>query len=255
VSKHYMVNIIASGSGRGKTLIGTKLTEVLKLNNIPVTVIKHSVKGLDIPGKDTYRYLNSGALLVIGLSGDDVAVFMRRGNMDLSHILSLVNVRTYIVLIEGLRECKECSSVAIVDSAEELGELRKFSRDIIAVVDRRGRCYEYRDVPCFTLSNINELAKLITDLATKKALQSLPNRDCGLCKFGTCSRLAHEVILGRASLGDCALLSNVELRVNDEVVDLNPFVKKLLTNTVLGFIDSLKGVSRPVKKVLININL
>jgi len=45
---------------------------------------------------------------------------------------------------------------------------------------------------------------------------------------------------------------NVEIKVNKKNIDVNPFVKKIISSTVLGMVKSLRGVNK-VKEILIKI--
>ncbi len=45
---------------------------------------------------------------------------------------------------------------------------------------------------------------------------------------------------------------SVEVKVNKKDVDINPFVKKIIINTILGMVKSLSGVGK-VGEILIRI--
>ena len=45
----------------------------------------------------------------------------------------------------------------------------------------------------------------------------------------------------------------IELHVDDENVDLNEFVKKILTGTLLGAVTSLRGINKDWKNIEIKI--
>lgn len=47
--------------------------------------------------------------------------------------------------------------------------------------------------------------------------------------------------------------SNIELKVNDQVIALNPFVKKIISNVLLGAVQSLDKIPQPVKKIEISL--
>jgi len=54
-------SIISATRNIGKTRIIEQLIKEFKERGIPVTVIKHTEKDLDIEGKDTYRFMKTGA--------------------------------------------------------------------------------------------------------------------------------------------------------------------------------------------------
>ncbi|RKY07531.1 MAG: hypothetical protein DRP66_06545 [Planctomycetota bacterium] len=44
---------------------------------------------------------------------------------------------------------------------------------------------------------------------------------------------------------ECPIKDSVELEVNGETVELNPFVQGFITQTLKGMISSLRGVAKP----------
>ncbi|MCJ7526283.1 MAG: hypothetical protein MUP71_13830 [Candidatus Aminicenantes bacterium] len=47
--------------------------------------------------------------------------------------------------------------------------------------------------------------------------------------------------------------SNIELKVNDRIIALNPFVKKILSNVVLGAVQALDKIPQPWEKIEITL--
>lgn len=43
--------------------------------------------------------------------------------------------------------------------------------------------------------------------------------------------------------------NKIELKVNDRVIALNPFVKKIISNVVLGAVQSLDKIPQPWEKI------
>lgn len=48
--------------------------------------------------------------------------------------------------------------------------------------------------------------------------------------------------------------NNIKLNVNDKVVSLNPFVKKIFTKVILSLIESLDKLPDKIDKIEISIN-
>ena len=48
----------------------------------------------------------------------------------------------------------------------------------------------------------------------------------------------------------CEFKNNVELKVNDNDVELNPFVCAMFANVIKGMVSTLKGVEEPKEIVL-----
>jgi hypothetical protein len=49
--------------------------------------------------------------------------------------------------------------------------------------------------------------------------------------------------------------NKITLKVNDQVIALNPFVKKIITNVVLGAVQALDKIPQPVQKIAISLQL
>ena len=49
--------------------------------------------------------------------------------------------------------------------------------------------------------------------------------------------------------------NKITLKVNDQVIALNPFVKKIITNMVLGAVQALDKIPQPIKKIEISLPL
>lgn len=47
--------------------------------------------------------------------------------------------------------------------------------------------------------------------------------------------------------------NKIELKVNDQVIALNPFVKKILSGVVLGAVQSLDKIPRPWTRIEITL--
>ena len=48
--------------------------------------------------------------------------------------------------------------------------------------------------------------------------------------------------------------NSIELKVNDRVIALNPFVQKIVSNVVLGAVQSLDKIPQPWKKIEITLH-
>jgi hypothetical protein len=46
---------------------------------------------------------------------------------------------------------------------------------------------------------------------------------------------------------------HIELKVNDQVIALNPFVKKIFSNVIQGAVQSLDKIPQPVQKIEITL--
>ncbi|MBN2399256.1 MAG: hypothetical protein JXI33_02830 [Candidatus Aminicenantes bacterium] len=48
---------------------------------------------------------------------------------------------------------------------------------------------------------------------------------------------------------------SIELKVNDQVIALNPFVTKIISNILLGVVQALDKIPQPVKKIQVSLSL
>ena len=51
------------------------------------------------------------------------------------------------------------------------------------------------------------------------------------------------------------MASRIELKVNDQVIALNPFVQKIIRSIVLGAVQSLDKIPQPIKKIAISLSV
>ena len=49
--------------------------------------------------------------------------------------------------------------------------------------------------------------------------------------------------------------NKIEIKVNDQVIGLNPFVQKIISNILLGAIQSLDKVPQPLERIEISMGL
>jgi len=100
-----VVSIVAK-SGTGKTTLLAALLPLLKERGLRVGVLKHHshVSSFDTPGKDTYRFAEAGADIVIGASPVQVAIFKRQNaSADLDAVIAENFDGMDLVLVEGYR--------------------------------------------------------------------------------------------------------------------------------------------------------
>jgi len=100
-----VVSIVAK-SGTVKTTLLEALLPALKARGLQVGVLKHHshVSSFDTPGKDTYRFAEAGADVVVGASPVQVAIFRRQNaSADLDAVIEESFDGMDLVLVEGYR--------------------------------------------------------------------------------------------------------------------------------------------------------
>ncbi|GAG44320.1 unnamed protein product, partial [marine sediment metagenome] len=83
--------------------------------------------------------------------------------------------------------------------------------------------------------------KKIAEVAINKSFK-LPNLNCGECGYQDCYGLAQEIVKGNKTSDDCPSLEPSTLvKVNGKIVPMNPLISKIIKNTIIGLLSSLKG--------------
>jgi len=92
-------------SGSGKTSYIVALSRILKSHGLRVAVLKHTHHSVDVPGKDSWRFVEEGGAdysIVVRGSGDRVAIFTR--DKSLESIVEWLEGRVDVVLVEGFKD-------------------------------------------------------------------------------------------------------------------------------------------------------
>lgn len=103
-----IVNIVASCSNTGKTVLIEGLIKELKNRGYTVATIKHDVHGFDIDkeGKDTWRHRKAGAEAVIISSRERMALIREvQEEIPLEELIKQVEDFDFII-IEGYKKSK-----------------------------------------------------------------------------------------------------------------------------------------------------
>jgi molybdopterin-guanine dinucleotide biosynthesis protein B len=74
----------------------------------------------------------------------------------------------------------------------------------------------------------------------------LAGLNCNGCGYDTCLELGRAILAGHANFKNCVRYSpDFVIKVNDDLVDLGPFVQNVTKNVILGLVRSFKGVKEP----------
>ena len=217
----------------GKTTLTRALARELTGRGHEVAVIKHSSHHLDLPGKDTAA-LGEAVGQVGFISPQESAVFWRKS-------LSLENIAPYleadIILVEGFKKEKTFPKIACLRG--EPDDQNLFDGLIICAVGPADQS-EGMDVPLLSRDEVNKIADLVEEKAFK-----LPNLDCEGCGYERCYDLAREIVAGTRSVEDCvSLRPATEVRVDGQLLSMNPFISGIVRGAILGMLSSLKGFKK-----------
>lgn len=125
----------------GKTAIIELLTRELVGRGYRVAAVKHIPEPkftIDQEGKDTWRFVQAGATIVVGVSAHEIATIERTNTDSISLERILQECKdTDLVLVEGFRDLvsknDEIAKILIVTSAEETAKDLKTFCPVIAL--------------------------------------------------------------------------------------------------------------------------
>lgn len=214
----------------GKTTLTRALSQELTDRGHEVAVIKHTHHRLDLPGKDTAIFGETVGQVAI-VSSQESAVFWGRP-LSLEDIIAYLEAD--IILVEGFKTESTFPKIACLRGEPDDGDL--FDGLVICAVGPSKQA-EGIDVPLLDRDDVGKIADLVEQKAFK-----LPNLDCGGCGHERCYDLAREIVAGIGGLEECVSLQPVtEVRIDGQLMSMNPFISGMVRGTILGLLSPLKG--------------
>jgi len=198
---------VVGKSGVGKTYVVEKLVAELKRRGYRVATIKHSASGFDLDqeGKDTWRHAQAGSDTVAISSPQKIAV-IRKVDHDhtLAELQRFIGPDFDIILAEGFKQDK---APKIEVHRKEFGpDLLCTKEELLAIAtDEKLKM----DVPQYSLEDAPRLVDLIEERFFDREKED-----------------------------------TVTLFVNEEMIPVNPFVRSIITRTMVGMVSALKKVSQ-----------
>ncbi|HZK11713.1 MAG TPA: molybdopterin-guanine dinucleotide biosynthesis protein MobB, partial [Atribacterota bacterium] len=198
-----------------------------------VAVVKHINEDLDLVNTDTSKYKE--ILTQVAAITPEESAILFKGKRNLEEIIKYFEAD--IVLIEGFKKEKTFPKIVCLRDESEKTELFDGLQLCTA-----GFVSEEGDQ---TLCDFNILddedIKKIAEIAINKSFK-LPNLDCGKCGYQDCYGLAQEIVKGNKTSDDCPSLEpSTSVKVNGKIISMNPFIAKIIKNTIVGLLSSLKG--------------
>ena len=191
-------------SGSGKTRLISRLIPEFRKRGLEVAVIKRCSREflIDVEGKDSWRYREAGASAVALTSPQDMAVLRKAAAASDPRVVA--------------RNDLGRADFVLVEGGKGLRGLKK-----IEVVRR--------EVGLDLLTPAEELLAVVADgpVATDRPVFG-PEDAAALAEF-LLARLEED-------------MADIRLEVDGREVEMNPFVRKIVENTVLGMVRSLNDV-------------
>lgn len=217
----------------GKTTLILKLSDELLKRGYKVAVIKHINGNIDQVNTDTSKY-KEVLTQVAAITSKDSVIFLKN-KKNLEEIMKYFEAD--IILIEGFKREKTFPKIVCLRKESEKAEL--FDGLQLCTVgfvpkDVNSNIFDFNIL-------IDEDIKEIANIVVEKSFK-LPNLNCGECGYKDCYGLAQEIVKGNKTLDDCSPLEPSTLvKVNGEIISMNPFISKIVKNTIIGLLSSLKG--------------
>jgi molybdopterin-guanine dinucleotide biosynthesis protein B len=167
---------VVGGKKSGKTATIEVLTKHLAMRGYRVAVAKHFPDPsftIDTEGKDTWRYAQSGAMVIVAASASEIATIEKtHGELSLKDVLERCR-DSDIVFLEGFRKLvakdKDMHKIVVAKSAQDVEEALKAFRPILAFAGsyttaKRARAIPYIDAR----THGREMADLVERLVRQK---------------------------------------------------------------------------------------
>jgi len=221
----------------GKTTLTLKLSDELTERGYRVAVVKHINEDLDLANSDTSKYKEI-LTQVAAITPEESVIFLKN-KKNLEEIIKYFEAD--IVLIEGFKKEKTFPKIVCLRGESEKAEL--FDGLQLCTASLISKDMNPSRVSEFNILNDEDIKK-IAEIAINKSFK-LPNLNCGQCGYQDCYCLAQEIVKGNKTLDDCPSLEPSTLvKVNGKIISMNPFIAKIVKNTIIGLLSSLKGFTK-----------
>ncbi len=201
----------------GKTTLVTKIVKELVERGFEVGTIKYSHHSFDMSDRDTGKHKKAGATIVAGTGKE--TFFTMDGGMELENVLSMMEFIKNLdfVVLEGFKT----SNYAKISTSDFNDE------------------FTIANVNVFEMES-NELKSLV-DLISERSFGMIKYLNCKKCGFDNCNDFVNQKIKGNNSAIICKSESDeVLLKIDGQMIPLNPFVRSFVKETILGMVKSLK---------------
>lgn len=231
---------IVGYSNSGKTTLISRLSECLEARGLRVAIAKHTHHPLDKPDTDTALLMRPGRTIV-GLSntkdGGEAMIHWGQPRF-LRDLVPLLDAD--ILLVEGGKTLGWLPRILCLRPTPELqagltAGLPELKPELAVA--------SYGEIPFSGLKSFTaEELDALVDLLLERAFL-LPGLDCGACGEEDCAGLARRIVSGETTPEACvAATGSIDVQVNGQTIGLNAFAAQIVTKTLCGMLDALKGV-------------
>jgi len=218
----FIVAVVGSKKS-GKTTAVETLVRGLTKRGYKVATVKHIPETgftIDTKGKDTWRHAKAGARTVISVAPNELSVIRKADTTkySLEQLITECEDDVDFLILEGFKRLigqnLAVPKIVAVKTTEEVLEASGYYKPILALVgpiptEAVEQKFPYVDV-------LKEPEKLV-DLVNRKAA----------------------VLVERKRKRE----EKLKIQIDERVLPLNPFVQKIVRNSILGMISTLKGIA------------
>jgi molybdopterin-guanine dinucleotide biosynthesis protein B len=127
-----VICVVSRTKGRWKTALIERLTQRLTDEGLKVATIKHISGSFDTPKRDTWRHLESGAVMTVASTPNEIVTLTRTKNPPLKKALDAIYVKPDIILVEGYKK-SDYPKILCANTAEEAQAALKELSNIVMV--------------------------------------------------------------------------------------------------------------------------
>jgi molybdopterin-guanine dinucleotide biosynthesis protein B len=245
-----IIGVVSRTRKHGKTVMIERLTKRFTREGFKVATVKHISGSFDTSRKDTWRHLESGAVVTVASTPKEIITIERTSNPPLEKALRAVYTTSDLIFVEGYKE-SSIPKILCTDSAKDAAAAFREISNIVMVSgslvrksqEKKDFRTEFSETPIY---DFEELVTAIKERLIHSILRRLPKLNCGHCGYDTCLEFAKAILRGEVTMDDCeGLATNIAtLRVDGENIPIMKFVQKIIRSVTLGITKTLKGVKR-----------
>lgn len=217
----------------GKTTLTLKLSNELMKRGYKVAAVKHISEDLDLINTDTSKYKK--ILTEVAAITPEESVIFLKSKKNLEEIIKYFEAD--IVLIEGFKKEKTFPKIVCLRRESEKAGLFDGLQLCTASLVSKDMNPKVSEFNILNDEDIKKIAEIVINKSFK-----LPNLNCGKCGYQDCYGLAQEIVKENKTTLDCPSLEpSTSVKVNGKIILMNPFIAKIVKNTIVGLLSSLKG--------------
>jgi molybdopterin-guanine dinucleotide biosynthesis protein B len=228
---------VVGGKSSGKTTAAEAIIKGLAEKGYLVAAVKHIPEldfTIDTVGKDTWRYAQVGAHIILSVAAKELTIIQKvdTTRISLDNIIRNCQEDVDVIVLEGFRKLVAQDplvlKVVIAKTADEVLEASNFYKPILAFAG--------------SASSIEILGSKIPYANPIKEPEKLA---------GIVDKRLRPVIEKRREL---KLKETLKLQIDGKSISLNPFVQTMMRNVIFSMISTLKGVTlKGNEKILIDL--